>query len=393
MTKITVEYQERRGRKMICTPYKQSLYNMRNWIKRECVLVIAVGLAIISSFYQLPKWSYIDVKVLVLLFNLMLIIAAFKHYKILDYVATVLLNQSKTIKQTSYILVGLTFIASMFMTNDVALITFVPLTLIVGKKINKNVMKWIIFQTLAANLGSSLTPMGNPQNLFLYTYFEIQLFSFLKMTVGLAIMACLFLGILMGKESQKQMNCQIQLPTINHKKKVIGFALLFILVLASVVHVMDYKLVFVGVILYTAIINRSLLKEVDYKLLVTFVGFFIFVGNLAALPQIKVCLDYVLSYQGITYLAGVLLSQIISNVPAAMLLAPFTENWQELVIGVNVGGMGTLIASMASLISYRLYIEAYEEEQKAYFKLFTIYNILGLLIFVPMMGILIWLMG
>lgn len=375
---------------MIDTSCKQILCNMRSSLKRESVLVIAIGLAIASSFYQLPKMSYIDSKVLILLFNLMILIAAFKHYKVLDYFASVLLNRSKNIRQTSYLLVGLTFVASMFMTNDVALITFVPLTLSVGKKLNQNVMKWVVFQTLAANLGSSLTPMGNPQNLFLYTHFEMNLFSFFKMTVGLTLMACLFLGMLLKKESQQEIKCQIPLPVIQYKGKVIGYIILFVFVLASVVHIIDYKAVFVMVILYVVITNRGLFKEVDYILLVTFVGFFIFVGNLAAIPQIKLYLENILNHRGMTYLSGVLLSQIISNVPATMLLVPFTENWQELLIGVNVGGMGTLIASMASLISYRLYIEAYKEEQKAYFKLFTVYNILGLILFTPIMGIWIW---
>lgn len=375
---------------MIDTSCKKRLYKIKDWIKRECVLVIAIGLAIVSSFYQLPKGSYINIKVLILLFNLMLLIAAFKHYKILDYFASLLLNRSKTIKQTCYLLVGLTFVASMFMTNDVALITFVPLTLIIGKKLNKNVMKWVVFQTLAANLGSTLTPMGNPQNLFIYTYYETELLAFFKMTIGLALMACLFLGVLMHKESQQKMSYQIPLPVINHKKKVIGFVILFILVIASVIEIIDYKVAFVMVVLYTVVINRALFKEVDYTLLLTFIGFFIFVGNLAAIPQIKLYLGNILNDQGVTYLGSVLLSQFISNVPAAMLLAPFTDNWKELLIGVNVGGMGTLIASMASLISYRLYVEAYEEEQKAYFKLFTVYNIIGLLVFMPVMGILLW---
>lgn len=378
---------------MIDTSCRQMLYNIKDWIKRECVLVIAIGLAIVSSFYQLPKASYIDVKVLVLLFNLMLIIAAFKHYKVLDYFASLLLNRSHTIRQTSYFLVGLTFVASMFMTNDVALITFVPLTLIIGNKLNKNVMKWVVFQTLAANLGSTLTPMGNPQNLFIYTYFEMGLLNFLKLTLLMAVIACFFFAILLHKEPQQEMNYQMVCPTIQHKGKVLGFTILFILVIASVVQMINYKVVFIMVILYTVITNRALFKKVDYTLLITFVGFFIFVGNLAAIPQIKLYLGNILNHQGVTYLGSVLLSQIISNVPAAMLLAPFTGNWQELLIGVNVGGMGTLIASMASLISYRLYVEAYKEEQKAYFRLFTVYNVIGLLIFIPIMGILLWFIG
>lgn len=365
------------------------LKSIKSWIKKESVLVIAIGLAVLSSFYQLPKASYIDVKVLILLFNLMLLVAAFKHYQVLDYFASLLLNSSKTIKQTGYLLIGLTFVASMFMTNDVALITFVPLTLIIGQKLNKNVMKWVIFQTLAANLGSAFTPMGNPQNLFIYSYFSVDLFSFLKITVGITLGACLFLGLLMCRESEEAMNYEMPLPIIEDKSKVLGFTLLFLLVLASVVHIIDYRVAGVVTILYTVIVNRKLFKKVDYSLLLTFIGFFIFVGNLAAIPQIKLYLGNILSHQGATYLGGVLSSQLISNVPAAMLIAPFTENWKELLMGVNVGGMGTLIASMASLISYKLYVETYQEEKSTYFKWFTVYNIIGLLVFTPVMGFLL----
>lgn len=365
------------------------LKSIKRWIKKESVLVIAMGLAVLSSFYQLPKASYIDVKVLILLFNLMLLVAAFKHYQVLDYFASLLLNSSKTIKQTGYLLIGLTFVASMFMTNDVALITFVPLTLIIGQKLNKNVMKWVIFQTLAANLGSAFTPMGNPQNLFIYSYFSLDLFSFLKITVGITLGACLFLGLLMCRESKEAMNYEMPLPIIEEKSKVLGFTLLFLLVLASVVHIIDYRVAGVVTILYTVVVNRKLFKKVDYSLLLTFIGFFVFVGNLAAIPQIKLYLGNILSHQGATYLGGVLSSQLISNVPAAMLIAPFTENWKELLMGVNVGGMGTLIASMASLISYKLYVEAYQEEKSTYFKWFTVYNIIGLLLFTPVMGFLL----
>lgn len=365
------------------------LNRIKYWIKKESVLLIAIGLAVLSSFYQLPKASYIDVKVLILLFNLMLLVAAFKRYQVLDYFAGLLLNCSRTVKQTGYLLIGLTFGASMLMTNDVALITFVPLTLIIGQKLDKNVMKWVVLQTLAANLGSALTPMGNPQNLFIYSYFSLDLFSFLRITVGLTLLACLFLGVLMCRESKEEMRYQMPLPRIQQKFRVLGFGMLFILVLASVVHVIDYKVVGIITVLYTVAMNRKLFKEVDYALLFTFIGFFIFVGNLASIPQIKLYLSTILGYQGATYLGGVLLSQCISNVPAAMLIAPFTENWKELLLGVNVGGMGTLIASMASLISYKLYVETYKEEKSAYFKRFTFYNILGLLIFVPVMGCLL----
>ena len=359
------------------------------WLKKESVLSIAVGLAIISSFFEIPKVSYINFKVLILLFNLMLIIEAFKHYNLLDYVATFLIGKSKTMRQAAYSLVGLTFVAAMFMTNDVALITFVPLTLIIGKKLNKKVMKWVVFQTLAANLGSSLTPMGNPQNLFVYTYYDISLLKFLQIMMPMLILSATFMVGLIQREKKKDIQFTIEVIQLKALKKTAGYGVLFFMVLASVVQWIDYRAAFVLVVGYTLLVERTLLKKVDYTLLITFIGFFIFVGNLASIPAVKELFEQVLSKSGATYLSGVLLSQVISNVPATMLLAPFTENWQELVLGVDVGGMGTLIASMASIISYKLYIKAYPEEQRHYFRAFTKYNLLGLLVIAPVMWLFV----
>lgn len=362
------------------------------WLKKEVVLSIAVLLALVTSLYKCPKVSYINFKVLILLFNLMLIIAAFKEYNLLDYFATLLLRRSKTLRQVGYYLVGLTFVAAMFMTNDVALITFVPLALIVGQKLNKNVMKWIVFQTLAANLGSSLTPMGNPQNLFIYTYYDIDLLSFLQIMLPMVVLSVIFMMLLMYKEDNKLVTFSLELMEVKHPKKNLGYGVLFILVLASVIELIDYRMVFALVVLYTLIMERKLLMKVDYTLLITFIGFFIFVGNLSEISGIRTLFQSLLRGNGTTYISGIILSQFISNVPATMLLSPFTENWKELVLGVDVGGMGTLIASMASIISYKLYVESYPQEQGAYFSCFTKYNVLGLMLFIPIIGgLLLWI--
>ncbi len=360
------------------------LMKIKTWIKKEIVLVVAVVLAVISCFWEAPKWSYIDFKVLLLLFNLMVVIAAFKEQLLLDYLAVNLLRHCQNSKQTGLVLVGITFVAAMFMTNDVALITFIPLTLIIGRKLKIVPIKWVVFQTLAANLGSSLTPMGNPQNLFIYTYYGVHLGEFLKVATGLVVLSAIFLGCLLLKERKTDITIVLEPVQMKVPKQLMVFLILFIIILSSVVGVLDYRIAFCITIIVTLLVNRHLLFQIDYSLLLTFIGFFIFIGNLAAIPAIKATLQSFLKEEGYTYLSGLVMSQVISNVPATMLLAPFTENWQELVLGVDIGGMGTLIASLASVISYKLFVKEYQQEAKAYFKSFTWYNVLGLILLAPL---------
>ena len=178
------------------------------FLKKECVLVIAVTLAILSSFISIPKLSYIDFKVLILLFNLMVVVAAFKELKVLDSIAIGLLKKCNTYTSISLALVFITFISSMIVTNDVALITFVPLSIVIARKANINVLKIVIFQTLAANLGSSFTPMGNPQNLFIYSFYNLSPIDFFKITLPIVILAVLFL-VLLGPAMYGNSNYEI----------------------------------------------------------------------------------------------------------------------------------------------------------------------------------------
>ena len=159
------------------------------------------------------------------------------------------------------------------------------------------------------------------------------------------------------------------------------FSILFIVILLSVFHIVDYKLTFIITIITVLLLNKSLFKEVDYSLLITFIGFFIFVGNISTLEVVRNFMEGVLNSKESTYLSGILASQVISNVPATMLLSGFTSNFRELLLGVNIGGMGTLIASLASVISYKLYLGEFKEEGNTYFKTFTVYNIIGLILF------------
>lgn len=352
------------------------------FLKKECVLVIAVTLAILSSFISIPKISYIDFKVLILLFNLMVVVAAFKELKVLDSIAIRLLKKCNTYTSISLALVFITFISSMIVTNDVALITFVPLSIVIAKKANINVLKIVIFQTLAANLGSSFTPMGNPQNLFIYSFYNLNPIDFFKITLPIVILAVLFLVLLVCKDKKINLSLDLEDVKIDNKRDVYLFGGLFLIILLSVFHVIDCKVTFLITIIMILLLNKKLFSQVDYSLLITFIGFFIFVGNISTMDLVKNFMEGILGSPQSTFLSSVLSSQVISNVPATMLLSGFTNHFKELLLGVNIGGMGTLIASLASVISYKIYTSEFKNEN--YIKSFTFYNILGLVIFAPL---------
>ena len=357
------------------------------FLKKECVLVIAVTLAILSSFISIPKLSYIDFKVLILLFNLMVVVAAFKELKVLDSIAIGLLKKCNTYTSISLALVFITFISSMIVTNDVALITFVPLSIVIARKANINVLKIVVFQTLAANLGSSFTPMGNPQNLFIYSFYNLSPIDFFKITLPIVILAVLFLVLLVFKDKKMNLSLDLEDVKIDNKRDVYLFGGLFLIILLSVFHVIDYKVTFLITIVMVLILNKKLFSQVDYSLLITFIGFFIFVGNISTMDVVKNFMEGILNSPKSTFLASVLSSQVISNVPATMLLSGFTDHFKELLLGVNIGGMGTLIASLASVISYKIYASEFGNDNNM--KSFTFYNILGLIIFVPIAYIFI----
>lgn len=352
------------------------------FVKKECVLVIALTLAILSSIISIPKVSYIDFKVLILLFNLMVVVAAFKDLKVLDSIAIGLLKKCNTYTSISLSLVFLTFISSMIVNNDVALITFVPLSIVISKKANINVLKIVVFQTLAANLGSSFTPMGNPQNLFIYSFYNLSPIDFFKITLPIVILAVLFLVLLVLKDKKMNLSLDLEDVKIDNKRDVYLFSALFLIILLSVFHIIDYKVTFLITIIMVLLLNKKLFSQVDYSLLVTFIGFFIFVGNISTMNVVKNFMEGILGSPESTFLSSVLSSQFISNVPATMLLSGFTNHFKELLLGVNIGGMGTLIASLASVISYKIYTSEFGNDN--YMKSFTFYNILGLVVFVPL---------
>ena len=351
-------------------------------LSEEIVFLVSLALAIITSLFSTPKFSYIDFKVLISLFNLMVVICAFEKLRILDRIAVNILCRHKNQRKVSLVLIFLTFFSAMLITNDVALITFVPITLIIARKADFNPMNLVILQTLGANIGSSLTPMGNPQNLFLLSFYNINGIEFFKTTIIFVVLGALWLILLNYRTSAADLCFTLNIEGIkdkNYKAKVLIYFMLFILIILSVFGIVDYYETFAAVVILVIILDKELLKQVDYFLLATFVCFFIVIGNLSHFTVITNYMQGMLSSSKRVYIFSILFSQFISNVPCSILLAGFTKSWRELLLGVNIGGMGTLVASLASVISYKLYIKEYRD--KTYLMKFTKYNLISLIIF------------
>ena len=355
------------------------------FMKKEVVLVVATILAIASAFVIPPSvayMDYIDWHVLELLLCLMTVMAGLQKCGLFDWLGEALLKKTNKVWQLSLVLVMLCFFLSMFITNDVALITFVPFAIVTLEKCKKErlMIPVVVLQTVAANLGSMLTPIGNPQNLYLYNLSGMGLGEFLLcMLPNTALSFVLILiGLLFIKEKQEVVQQAKNESTKVDKKQTVVYLILFVLSLLVVAKIISVELV-LGIVLITVFcLDKSVLKNVDYCLLLTFISFFIFTGNLGNVPVIRDTLQALVN--GRELLIGVVASQAISNVPAALLLSGFSSDYRALLAGVNVGGLGTLIASMASLISYKILANKYNEKKGKYFQWFTIVNVVFLII-------------
>ncbi|HEX2946005.1 MAG TPA: SLC13 family permease [Clostridia bacterium] len=349
--------------------------------KTDIVFTASLVLALASCVFIQPKLEYIDFRVLACLFNIMLAVKAFEELQLLEKLSVGILNRCEGSRKVQLVLIFTAFFTSMLFTNDVALLTLVPLALIIGRKSEQNMAATIIFQTLAANIGSSLTPMGNPQNLYIFSYYGLNAGQFFS-TVGLFTAAGLVFLVILNQRT-KNISLEVELADVKLGNKVLSivWSLVFILIILSVFRLIDYRIAF-GVTAATALLlNRTLLMKVDYRLLVTFICFFIFIGNISHLNAVGSMLKALLGSETSVYFGSIVLSQVISNVPSAILLSNFTPHWKELLLGVNIGGMGTIVASLASVISYKLYIAENPEGASKYLSRFSLYNISGLILF------------
>ena len=365
---------------------KNIMKKIYHFIKNETVLSIAVVLAIISSFFVKPDieyFDYIDFRTLSLLFCLMAVMAGLQKTGVFNLLAENMLKKVHGIKSLTFILVMLCFFFSMLITNDVALITFVPFAFTVLNMLDdaekkRLIIPVIVLQTIAANLGSMLTPIGNPQNLYLHGVSGLSVGNFILLMLPYAAVSFLILSVWIFINGGKGV-IKINFGTgtkIEEKKKIVIYLISFVVCLLTVARVIDYKITLLIVIALVAAADYRIFGKVDYTLLVTFTAFFVFIGNMGRIPMFS---DYIKSViDGHECLTGIISSQFISNVPAALLLSGFTDNFRPLIIGVNLGGLGTLIASMASLISFKLLGHEDKSLRGKYLIYFTVSNIIFL---------------
>ena len=341
---------------------------------KDKVFTISLLLAIASCFIHPPKLEYVNIHVLVSLFSLMIAIKALDEHRVLDKIAISIVSRCNSSKSVSAILIFLCFFSSMFVTNDVALLTFVPLTLVISKRTSTPMMETIILLTIAANIGSSLTPMGNPQNLFIYAHYGLNPTTFFNTVFSIAVLGIVALYFLIDRLHGKQLKVDLAPIQVKNRKAAMIWGLVLAVIIMSIFGVISDQIAFVVTLVTVFLFNKKLLMKIDYSLLLTFICLFIFVGNISHTNAVQAVASASLKDSSSVYFSSILLSQLISNVPASILLAEFTTDWKPLLLGVNIGGLGTIIASLASVISYKLYIQVNPKETKKYLLTFSFYN-------------------
>ena len=364
---------------------------MGEFARKNTVMLVALAAAAVTSLIVPPDSAYLgyfDYKTLTCLFCVLAVVCALRNINFFYVLARKIVSVFKTARISVLALVYITFIGSMVIANDMALLTFLPLGYFVLTTTNKE--KYMAFtfvmQNIAANLGGMLTPFGNPQNLFLYTRFEIPTVEFVQimfppfvLSVALITVCCLLFvkgePLVLASDDAK----------LNGRRAALYFVLFFFAI-AIVFRAVPYVIGLVVIPLALMFLDRKALRDVDYPLLLTFVFFFIFAGNMGRIPQVNEFFSFLMNQNTLLYSA--LSCQFISNVPSAILLSQFTNNYADLLVGVNIGGVGTLIASLASLITFREYTRNNPGKTKYYLGVFSAFNFSFLVILLVFMSVL-----
>lgn len=412
--------------------------NVREIVRKDPVLVVAIVLAIISCAAVPPDAAYaeyVDLRTIGMLFSLMTIMAGLSRLGVFRIACRHLLSAVRGPRRLALALTLLAFFSSMLITNDVALVTFVPFALLALRTLDspRHACFTVVMMTIAANLGSMLTPIGNPQNLYLYSTSHMALTDFLLLMLPYAAAALVLLvgaiaffgripehakekaarSVDAGNPASSSEDGSADSPATCGEAdnaasaadanetpqlasdaddpapsplRVLPWAALFVLALLSVAHILPYQAIVAATIVVALAADRRALLHVDYALLFTFIAFFVFVGNVGRIEVVSAALAQLID--GHELAVSVIASQVLSNVPAAILLSGFTSNFAALIVGTNLGGLGTLIASMASLISYKQVALVLPREKGRYFMLFTVWNIAFLAVLAVLAAVL-----
>ncbi len=362
-----------------------------HFIANNTVMVVALLAAVVTAFIIPPDARYLDYfdfKTLTCLFCVLAVVCALKNIRFFYILARKIVQCFKNIRYSVLTLVYITFIGSMLIANDMALLTFLPLGyLVLATTGQRRYMAFtFIMQNIAANLGGMLTPFGNPQNLYLYSKFNIPTMEFMTIMAPLFVVSVLLITLccfLFVKPSPLEIRDE---PVFLPKGKTVLLLGLFALAIIIVFKGVPY---WIGLVVIPAVLwftDRKALKDVDYPLLLTFVFFFIFSGNMARIPLVRDFFSYLMEKS--TLLFSIMSCQVISNVPSAILLSQFTDNYRHLLMGVNIGGVGTLISSLASLITFREYVNHNPQKGRSYVLIFSAFNF-GFLLLLTLAALLL----
>ncbi len=348
-----------------------------SFVRQNTVLMIAICAALITSFIVPPDKEYLgyfDFKTLSCLFSVLAVVCALRNIHFFTILARKIVKLCKNSRLCVLTLVYITFIGSMLIANDMALITFLPLGFFAldstGKQ--KYLPFTFIMQNIAANLGGMLTPFGNPQNLYLYSKFNIPTGEFMEIMLFPFILAIAVITICCFIFVKKEELYIVPKEEKLDVKRAVFYALLFALSILAVFRVINYIVALAIITVALLIADRKALAKVDYGLLFTFCAFFVFAGNMSRIPAVNSLLSMLLEKNTLVFSA--LSCQCISNVPSAILLSNFTDNYRDLLLGVNIGGVGTLISSLASLITFKEYTNLYPKSAGNYILKFSAFN-------------------
>lgn len=353
------------------------------FLKKNAVFLIAALLAVVTCFFVPPDKEYLtyfDWRTLSCLFLTLAVVCALRNIKFFTISARKLVSLAGNLRSLFLLLIVITFIGSMIIANDMALITFLPLGYfalsVTGQE---GYMAYLfVLQNISANLGGMLTPFGNPQNLYLYSYFNIPTGEFCLIMLPAFLLAISLLALACLPIKRIKFTIDEEFGEKLDVKKTVLYIVLFLISILIVFRIIPFAAGLIIIPIILLFTDKEAIAMVDYSLLGTFFFFFIFAGNLARIDAVNDLLSWLL--QKDTLLVSVLSCQCISNVPSAILLSRFTTDYPALLLGVNIGGTGTLIASLASLITFSEFKLLHPEQTKKYILVFSGLNAAFLLI-------------
>ncbi|CAM2963142.1 SLC13 family permease [Latilactobacillus sakei] len=359
---------------------KNIALNIRDFFLDDKLLLAATIAAIVTSFFNRPHLSYVNFHVIVSVFCIMTLVQVYQRLHVLDYFARELIIKSHSKRALMQMLLALTFVGAMFLTNDMTVLTFVPLFILIARQLDFSPILPVTLITISANLGSSLTPFGSPHNIFLVSFYHMTIRHFFEYSIPILIVSIIMLTattFLFPKEPIKLHGLH---PVEVEKGPLWYFVPLTIVVFLAVFSLIPLWVTPILVIIAILVFDPKLFKTVDYGLLLTFFCFFIAVGNLSHIPTIATFMRSLVGTAKQTYLTGLISCQLIANVPTEILLSSFTNHSHAMFLAINIGGVGTMFASLANLIAYKRFKKGWGKDIGKFLVVFTGMNFLFLII-------------